>query len=468
MVTFNQLLLLGGVAVGGYLIWTNQGAITSFVQSLTNPAPAATASGSSSVNLTGVPSPTTMTTGTGASTTGCANGSIPDPTTGLCSDGSIPSGQTVGTGVNNSLQLGQTPTGVVPTVSGGADIGGAGVNSDNGPTFTDPITGQTYNPATGQILSPGGSTQVPNFSPFVEPQVGNANLGPGVGGSLSKPCVQTQACMLGYTWDPILCQCVQPGGVGLQTGNPLCPNGQTPNADGSCPTSTTPTTTTTTSPNPTTTTTTPAQTAGTPTPTCPAGTFWNPVIQQCNYPVVAPTAATSTAPTTTTTSTPTSATIQPPTSTPTSTVTTTPIAAPTSTTTAAAASTNCKCCAASPHNGNCHSECCWKGCMTSSKCLSCLQCCGDYEGNSCKTSSVGYAYQGRALMHYANEGMMIAAAAAVTPTALRARASGKRYPTIKHGARVSSRSQKLAPNAFSQLTNRAPMVTNIPNRVAVS
>lgn len=462
MVTFNQLLLLGGVAVGGYLIWTNQQQIMSFVQGLTNP-PTASVSGASSLNLTGGSSPVSPVP------SGCANGSIPDPTTGLCSDGSAPLNtgtglspgpSPVGTGVNNSLLTGTPPIGVTPTVSGGADVGGPGVNADTGPTFTDPVTGQTFNPATGQILSPGGSTQLPNFSPFIEPQVGSANLGAG-----ASQCVQTQACMIGYTWSPTSCSCVP--SLGLQTGNTqLCPNGQPANPDGTCPVSPTPTTTTTISPNPT-----PTPVAGTPTttvsnPTCPAGTYWNPVVQQCNYPIVTQTPSPTT-PTTVTQAPPTPATVTPPAMvTPAPTTTTTAVPAPTTTTTPKV-STNCKCCAASPHNGNCHSECCWGKCMSSSTCTSCLACCGDYEGNACKTSAVGYAYQGsfdNRFMTFANEGAMISNA--VQRTSPVGRAIGKRYPT-RRGARVTSRSQKVtAANPITaQIFNRP---FNAPNRVAVS
>ena len=105
--------------------------------------------------------------------------------------------------------------------------------------------------------------------------------------------------------------------------------------------------------------------------------------------------------------------------------------------------------------------------MTSSKCTSCLACCGDYEGNACKSSHVGYAYTGRfdsKFMTFANEGMMIADA--VQQTSPIGRAIGKRYPT-KKGARVSSRTQKItAANPITAQIFARPF--NFPNRVAVS
>jgi hypothetical protein len=488
MVTLNQLLLFGGVAVAGYLVWTNQGQIIAAVQQITNPQQAAApASGSSALNLT-------------SSSGGCANGGPTDPTTGLCSDGSAPLNSAspslgaglgpgpsaVGTGVNNSLTTGIPPIGVTPTISGGADVGGAGVSADTGPTFTDPITGQTYNPGTGQILSPGGSTQIPNFSPFVEPGVGSANVGP-PGGALCPP---------GTRWSPCFQQCSPAGllepapgdprcsaasaqtnpAIGLQTGNApittstspnVCPNGLLPNPDGSCPTAPTPPPPAP-APVPA-----PVPVAGTPTvsgPTCPAGTYWNPATFQCNYPTYPGQAAGPTTPAPTPTPAPvvTPTPVVPPVVIPTATPT--PVTIPAPTPAPAAPSTNCKCCLASTHNGNCHSECNWKKSpsdMTTSKCLSCLACCGDYEGLACKgKTAVGYAYQGmmsKYSMQYASEGSMIAAAA----TAPLSKAVPHRFPTVKHGARVSSRSQKIAPaNPIAGDIFNRPY--QFPNRVTAS
>jgi hypothetical protein len=44
-------------------------------------------------------------------------------------------------------------------------------------------------------------------------------------------------------------------------------------------------------------------------------------------------------------------------------------------------------CCGSAHKGNCHSECCWKGCMDSASCKQCLSVCGSYEGMcNCSTN----------------------------------------------------------------------------------
>ncbi len=414
MVSLNQILLFGGVAVAGYLVWTNQAAITSFVQGLVpgQTTPPATASGVS-------PASTSVNLGAGLA----------------------PGPSPVATGVNNSMLPNQIPSSISPVVSGGADVGGP--NVDSGPTFSDPITGQTFNPATGQILSPGGSTSIPNFSPFVEPQTvpfpGSAGSSPCGAGTRFSSCYQQ--CMPAGILEPAP---NDPRCIGLHTGNPPlgtttstspnpCPDGSAPQADGSCPQHT------------------PAP-APAPASTCPQGWVWNPATFQCVYPQGTPAGTLTPAPAPV-------AAAPPPVVTPAPTPTPVTVAPkPAPTPAPAQPSTNCSCCK-NQHQGNCHSECNWHknpGDMNTSRCKSCLACCGDYEGNACKSSShVGYAYQGSRSnnhMTFASEGMLIAAAA-------------NRFP--QRVARVSSRSQRVAPAnpVAGHIFNRP---YQYPNRVAVS
>lgn len=102
----------------------------------------------------------------------CNDGSQPNPYNGLCANGSVPT--SVGTGVNNALMSPYgAPSSVYPTIAGGVGVPG-------GTTFTDPTTGQVYDPTTGALLTPGGSYTTPSLAspyssifPTLSPLAGN-------------------------------------------------------------------------------------------------------------------------------------------------------------------------------------------------------------------------------------------------------------------------------------------------------
>lgn len=466
----NNLLMGAMVLGGGYLIWQSGllGQVQTAIQGILTPPAAASGTSSvsgSTLNLTGPATLNTMV---------CPDGSAPNANN-ICSNGlpALPAGQT-------ALQNQQG--GVIPTVSGGADVGGPNVD---GPTFTDPTTGLTTQP---------GAVSLPNFNPFIvspniplnspgffqqspscpdgsqpDPTLGTCSNGtsvcsagtrwsqcfqscqpagllepaPGdprcVGGGATgtTPCIQTQLCTTNSHWDNVQCACV--ANAPATTPNQPCswqycgPNGTwdsnlcacvpSANPSGEVPVA--------------------ATSSGMPT-TAPPVTITTP----SGTPQPAPTAA----PTPTTTPTPvTTAPSTTPTPVP---ITTCPTGytlvgtscvqviqnAPAPTPVAATGSLNCSksgpgCCN-SGHKGNCHSECGFGKNMTSSTCVNCLAVCGTYEGScNCSTGQAKVAYSYPARMTYQNVGAMIYG-------------DGRKY------------------NQYAKLTNTVPKVTSRSTRYA--
>lgn len=432
-------ILMGAMILGGGYLLLNSGIIgqvqTAIQGALTPPSAsvsgASTASGST-LNLTS------------AGATGAQGGFIcPDGTqpnaNNICSNGlpAIPSGQT--------QLLGQIGSPVIPTVSGGADIGGGGVD---GPSFTDPTTGITstpgavgqlpnFNPfvlapspsvpfasspsptcpdgsfpdpttgacANGQTVCPAGTRWSPCFQTcrpagLAEPIAGSAQC---VGGTGTTPCIQTQLCTTTSHWDSTQCACVPNAPTTTPAQNPCAwqycgPNGQ-----------------------------------------------WDSNLCQCvpaagpggAQPVASPPPTTGT-PTTTPTPTPTPVTTPTPTPTPVTTPTPTPTPTPVTTCPAGYSQVGTSCvqviqntpapvqsntgtlncsksgagCCNSGHKGNCHSECGFGKSMNSSTCLSCLSVCGTYNGScncSTGTAAVGTveAFPALAKFPYQSETQMI-------------------------------------------------------------
>lgn len=207
--SFDQIMMLGGLGLAGlviYEIWTNQASISAAIQNALNPVnmyqqqgyycPSGGVPGPTGLCPNGQPAINQSQFNQIASMSGgcsdgsivnpatgrCANGSVPmggygagalgypqtsvcndgsqpNPVNGLCANGSIPT--SVGTGVNNAmLSPYGAPQYVSPTITGGQGIPGQ-------TTFTDPTTGQVYDPTTGQLLTPGGSYNTPSLaSPY--------------------------------------------------------------------------------------------------------------------------------------------------------------------------------------------------------------------------------------------------------------------------------------------------------------